>query len=68
VQGAKVSGYDLGNDYEVGHLPWWFAIRRWLSLHPYLIWPIGLLLVIIVGALLQGVLRRRATRRLAHKA
>ncbi|MFT4047662.1 MAG: cellulose biosynthesis cyclic di-GMP-binding regulatory protein BcsB [Solimonas sp.] len=68
VQGDKVTGYDLGNDYEVGHLPWWFAIRRWLSLHPYLIWPIALLLVIIIGIAVQAVLRRRAKRRLEHRS
>ncbi|WP_084197527.1 cellulose biosynthesis cyclic di-GMP-binding regulatory protein BcsB [Solimonas soli] len=67
VQGSKVSGYDLGSDYEVGHLPWWFAIQRWLALHPYLIWPIALLLVIIVGILVQTLLRRRAKLRLEHK-
>ena len=68
IQGNKVSGYDLGNDYEVGHLPWWFALRRWFSLHPYLIWPCALLLMAVLGFVLKGVLRRRAQRRLAHQA
>jgi hypothetical protein len=67
VQSSKVSGYDLGNDYEVGHLPWWFAAKRWLTLHPYLLWPCALLLVVIIGILLQIALRRRARRRLEHK-
>lgn len=68
VQGDKVSGYDFGNHYDVGHLPWWFWLKRWFSQHPYLIWPVALVLVIILGILLKIVLRRRAQARLEHKA
>ena len=67
VTGSTVTGYDLSARYEVGHLPWWFAIKRWLSLHPYLLWPLAVLFVILVGILLQSVLRARAARRLANK-
>lgn len=67
VQGGKLSGYELGEHYDVGHLPWWFALRRWFNLHPYLIWPTALLLVIILGFVVMGLMRRRAAQRLAHK-
>lgn len=67
MQGGKLSGYELGVHYDVGHLPWWFALRRWFNLHPYLIWPMALLLVIILGFVVMGLMRRRAAQRLAHK-
>lgn len=68
VQADKVSGYDFGGHYDVGHLPWWFALKRWFSQHPYLIWPVALLLVIILGALLKTVLRRKAQARIDEKS
>ncbi|NKF23730.1 cellulose biosynthesis cyclic di-GMP-binding regulatory protein BcsB [Solimonas sp. C16B3] len=67
VRGDQVSGYDFGSHYDVGHLPWWFALKRWFSQHPYLIWPLALILVIIVAVLLNAVLRRRAKARLQGK-
>ncbi|WP_166251512.1 cellulose biosynthesis cyclic di-GMP-binding regulatory protein BcsB [Solimonas terrae] len=67
VRADKVSGYDFGGHYEVGHLPWWFELKRWLARHPYLLWPIALLLAILLGTLLNVALRRKARARLKTK-
>lgn len=67
VQADKVSGYDFGGHYDVGHLPWWFALKRWLSQHPYLLWPMALVLVIILGGMMKALLSRKAKARLQEK-
>ncbi len=68
VHGDKVSGYDLGARYETGHLPWWFAIKRWLGLHPYLMLPIALFVILSFALMARALLRRQARRRLSGKA
>lgn len=67
VQGDKVSGYDLGNGYEVGSLPWWYGLKRWLGLRPYLMLPLTLLVVLLSAVVLRLALRRRAELRLKGK-
>ena len=67
VQGDKVSGYDLCNGYEVGHLPWWYGLKRWLGLRPYLMLPLTLLVVLLSAVVLRMALRRRAELRLKGK-
>lgn len=68
IQDDKVSGYDLGNRYDVGSLPWWFAIKRWLGMHPYLMLPLMLIVMLLAAWVLQRTLRWRADRRLQGKA
>lgn len=67
VQDDKVSGYDLGNGYEVGSLPWWYGLKRWLGLRPYLMLPLTLLVVLLAAMVLRVALRRRAELRLKGK-
>jgi hypothetical protein len=63
VTPTQVTGYQLGETYSVGSLPWWFAATRWLSLHPYLLVPLAVLLALVAGSLAVGLLRRRAAAR-----
>lgn len=64
-QGEQFSGYQLGELFSVGQLPWWLMARRWLALHPYLLVPAALLLALIVAGLLRHLLSKRTARRLS---
>ncbi len=68
VRGKQVSGYQLDTQYGLGHLPPNYGIRRWLTLHPYLIAPIGVLVAVLTAMLLFPLLRARARRRIAKGA
>lgn len=63
IHGDRVSGYDIGAAYETGRLPWWYAIKRWLSRHPYLLVPLALVVALGAGLLLRALLAARAERR-----
>lgn len=68
IHGDKVSGYELGSRYNTGHLPWWYAVKRWLGLHPYLMLPLALVIMLLFAVVARAGLRRRAQRRLSGKA
>lgn len=68
IDKEKVSGYDLGGHYNTGHLPWWYAAKRWLGLHPYLMLPLTLLVIIVFAWAARAALRRRAQKRLKGAA
>ncbi|ULQ45367.1 UDP-forming cellulose synthase catalytic subunit [Flagellatimonas centrodinii] len=68
VHGDTVSGYSLGPTYAVGHLPWDYALRKWVSENPLLMLPLLILAVLLFGAALRTLLRRRAARRHAGTA
>lgn len=63
IHGERVSGYDIGAGYEVGRLPWWYAIKRWFSHHPYLLAPLALIVSLAAGLLMRAMLAARAERR-----
>lgn len=63
VTPKQVSGYQLGDTYTVGSLPWWYAAVRWMRLHPYLIVPLAVLLALIGARFAVALLRRRAATR-----
>lgn len=65
VTPEQVSGYRIGESYAVGRLPWWYALTRWLRLHPYLILPIAIVLALLTAWLVVPPLRRRAAARQA---
>ena len=68
VHGRVVSGYSLGPTYSVGHLPWDYALRKWISENPLLMLPLLIIAALLFAAALRVLLRRRAARRLAGTA
>jgi cellulose synthase (UDP-forming) len=68
TRGAETTGYQLGSEGGLGRLPWTFAIRHWLKLHPYLVAPISIALAVMAALILFPLLRARARRRLARNA
>lgn len=63
VTPTQVSGYQLGDTYSVGSLPWWYAATRWLRLHPYLLVPLLVLLALLGARLAVSLLKRHAATR-----
>lgn len=63
VTPTQITGYRVGESYGVGNLPWWYALTRWLRLHPYLIVPFAVVLALVFARLATALLRRRAARR-----
>lgn len=64
LRGGQVSGYQLGDQWGVGHLPWYREFRNWLAARPWLMTPLALAFAVLATLLLYGSLSRRAARRL----
>lgn len=65
ISNESITAYDLGSRYHVGHLPLWLATLRWLSLHPYLLVPMALVVSFLLAWLIIVALKRIARRRLS---
>lgn len=64
VRGALLDSFRIGDTYHVGHLPWWLALRYFLSQHPLLLALAGIFSVLFIALLAFWSLKRIAARRL----
>ena len=65
IRSSGVSGSMVGQQYFVGHLPWWLLLWYQLSEHPVLLAGMATLSVLLTAFLLWRGLRWMARRRLA---
>lgn len=64
LRGTQITGYRLGDQWGIGHLPWHRQFREWLGRRPWLMMPLALGFALLAAALLYIALSRRAARRL----
>ena len=64
LRGTQITGYQLGEQWGIGHLPWHRQFREWLGRRPWLMMPLAFGLALLGAALLYIALSRRASRRL----
>ncbi|WP_420467922.1 UDP-forming cellulose synthase catalytic subunit [Panacagrimonas sp.] len=64
IRADGVSGYLLGDQWGIGRLSLYIALREWLGQRPYLMAPVAILFAILAVLLLYYLLRRRAAARL----
>jgi cellulose synthase (UDP-forming) len=64
LRGDDVTGYLLGDQWGIGRLSFFYALREWLGQRPYLMAPLAILFALLAMLLLYYLLRRRAAARL----
>lgn len=64
LRGDEVTGYLLGDQWGIGRLSFFYALREWLGQRPYLMAPLSILFALLAMLLLYYLLRRRAAARL----
>jgi hypothetical protein len=68
IRNSGVSSWQVGEQYFVGHLPWWLLLWFQLSGHPLMLAAITAFGVLLSAVLLWRALRWAARRRLADES